>query len=185
MRFLAGLIILPVALAGFVLADVPLADVGPADPLLQFRRNQSLIHALVDCGVRLAAEEDPFQRAGTCNGLVDQLAREIRHAATDKDRPRAVALADHLEAMLVRGVAFNANLARTTLPANAARQKALEDIVRDMDRFTGPAEEGLKHVADAMNHDGASILRPLHKGREVVQRAVQGDGPVFIAPIRK
>ena len=185
MKYLAGLMILVVAVAGFVLADEPAMEDAALDPLVRFRRDQHLIDALVEGGLRLASEDDALARAGTCNGLADQLAHAIKQAAADKNMSHAAALARHLEAMLVRGVAFNVTLAKKADPDNKSRQAALEGFLRDMDRFTAPAEESLRRVPSVALDENDAILRPLHHGRAVVQRAVRGEEPGLILPDSK
>jgi hypothetical protein len=182
MKYLAGLVTLTVALAGFVFAEAPITDDDLADPSLRFRRDQRLIDALVDGGLRLASESDPLTRAGTCNRLADQFAREIEQAAKDNNAVHAGVLAHHLDDVLVRGVAFNASLVKKNEPDGPARRTALEALLRDMDRFTAPAEDSLRRVAANRVYDGESILRPLQHGRAVVQRAVTGEAPGFIVP---
>jgi hypothetical protein len=144
------------------------------DPLLQFQRDQALIRSLVEGGLQLAGEDDALARARTCNTLAEQLSREIRQAAEEHDGPRAAFLANHLEALLVRGVASNAGRVRTAMP-DTRRKQALEDLVGAMDRATEPAETGLRQLATAAND--FRILRPLQQGRDSVERAVHGEPP--------
>jgi hypothetical protein len=179
MKYLAGLVTLTVALAGFVFAQAPNTDVDLADH--RFRRDQGLIDALVDGGLRLASESDPLARAGTCNRLADRFAREIQQAATDKNAAHAGALAHHLKDVLVHGVAFNARLVKKDQPDTPARRTALVSLLRDMERFTAHAEERLRSVATNRVFDPDAIVRPLQEGRDEVQKAVQGERG-FIVP---
>jgi len=84
--------------------------------------------------------------------------------------------------MLVRGVAFNATLARSTMPVEPERQKKLENLFRDTERFTGPAEDGLKQLVTSVYDNDWSIVRPLEQGRDEVRRAVRGEEPILIPP---
>jgi hypothetical protein len=170
-------LLVAVLLAGLVLADDP-PETATVDPLQQFQRDQELIRSLVEGGLRLAGEEDSLARARTCTTLAEQLSREIQQAAREQDRPRVTFLSNHLESLLVRGVASNAERVRSAMPAHANQKKALEDLVTALDRATAPADEGLKQLATAAND--FRILRPLQQGRARVDRAVHGDGAGFV-----
>jgi hypothetical protein len=172
-RTLAGLAAGTLAITGFVLADGSAA----MDPVRQFERDRRLIAVLVDGGLQLAGESDPFKRADTCNGLADQLAQELQRAAADRDARRAAELSRHLHAVLVRGVASNVQLARSLMPANSTREREFLLIGKQTARFTQPAEDGLRQVAAADTFQAEPILQRIQQGQAEVDRACRSRLP--------
>src|SRR5437899_3292438 len=101
------LLLLPIAavlLTTPAWADDP-APAPTADERAQlFQRDRALIQALVQGGLRLAAEERALGRADACADVAEKLAAEIRQAADSRQGDRAAELGGYLRALLDDGV---------------------------------------------------------------------------------
>ena len=142
----------------------------------QLQRDQSLIQAIVDGGVKLATEDDPLKRAEECNRMADILAGEAKLAFLAKDSERAVDLSDHMQQMLVQGVASNLSMAKSAMGPNSPREK-------DMARVGAAAFNAAKKIEDEINRHPAfapakmqSTLKNIDKGKIEVQKAMAGKG---------
>jgi hypothetical protein len=153
-----------VVLAAVARAESPDARLSPAEQAQRFRRNRGLIDKLVTGGVRLAGEDDPVKRADCCNGIAQSMADEIRRAAEDHEKARAVELGQHLRSLLKSGVAENLSRAREGIPSGSAEEKALQKVRDDTEQFLKPVQE----VIDATDA-GADVK----DGLDSVIRAVQ------------
>ena len=168
LRFL----VLPfLALAGFAFAGEPAP--APRERLQQFLKDLPLIEVLVQEGISLAGEEDPLKRAQTCNVLAKTLVTEIQQAAGHKDEGRAASLGNYLQAVLVRGVAGNLDLARTTAPQGASRapeMKLISDQVLEVTQpvaDSSPESKIMQPAAQAVNTGRVAVEKALHgKGRD-------------------
>jgi hypothetical protein len=178
MKFLGVAALLLVALAGFVGAGdpEPATELDPAEAVRQFRRDRKLIESLVESGLRLAGEEDPLKRADQCNVLAEQLSQEIQQAAADREGQRAEALGNHLNALLVRGVAGNLTLALGSQEPDAPPAPEMKRIAEQAALALKPAEEELGRPA----HDGQASLQQalkfVHGGRAAVEKALKAHG---------
>jgi hypothetical protein len=164
---LALLAVTLLSLAGIVVAGDP----PNGERLRQFRRDLPLIETLVDEGLVLAAEEDPVKRAQSCNVLAKSIVHEIETAAKQRDQQRTTTLGKLLQAVLVRGVAANLDLARSQLPEDPQRQPELERIGEQMREVTDP-------VANPSISIPKQIMGPaldaVKKGRVAVDKAIKG-----------
>lgn len=177
MRRLAALLLAPTLAAGLAFADGPAAKV-IADPTPvalraeQLRRDLGLVTALVDGGLKLAAQDDAAHRAGQCNRLARDVARELRQALGTKDRDRAGDLGHYLQALLARGVAGNLRLARADLPPDSPRHKELRRVLDDALAVARPLRQELD---DAGHKD---LRHTLDKGHDALQEALPDETPL-------
>jgi hypothetical protein len=172
---LAAAVLLPLTLTGLAPAGGPPMAPAPTDAVRQFRRDRGLVLALADGGLRLAGESDALKRARTCGGLVERLAGEIHTAAADGDAARALELAKHLQALLIQGVAVNAEQARKELPPGSPREAELQLLGEETARSTGLAEKGLAQLSGPTHGKQAQpLLAALRQGQAAVASAIAG-----------
>jgi hypothetical protein len=167
---------LGLALAGLALASQE--GPGPAaNPRIsRVHKDLPLIEALVDSGLRLAAEDDPLQRAVACNALADRLAREVRRAAAVKDRSRASDLGHNLQDLLVRGVAGNLNLAFSTMTEESPQMAEARRVGEQAMQLTTPAMLDLERPSAQEAPDMREAAQALFRARAEVERAIKGKG---------
>jgi len=171
-------VVLPVAAA--LLASIAWSDTPPpagAARLRQLHRNRRLVDALVNGGLRLAAEPDPLKRAECCHGLAENLAGEIGQAATDHDSARVAELGRHLQSVLQEGVADNLHDARRLIPPGSAREAELRRVGRRAADGMKPLEEQLRHATAADAADLRGALAAVDEGRAEVEKAFQVANP--------
>ncbi len=174
MKPLHGLLVIPLALAGFVLGDArPSPD---ESPLVQLRRDLPLIEILVDEGLNIAAEDDPLRRAKYCNRLAERFAEEMQKAGREKNSPRLAELGAHLQALLTRGVAGNLSLAKKQLPLDSPRAHEVQQVGDQVLKATKPVENQLEKIPPAEDPIMLNVLQGLQKGRTDVENAVKGKG---------
>lgn len=102
----------------------------PPDEVAQFQRNQPLIEALVESGLRLVDEADPLARAEACAELAGRFAAEVQEAARRRDTARAAEVGRHLHDLLAQGVASNLQAARREIPNGSTAEHKLRDVSR-------------------------------------------------------
>src|SRR5262245_47893790 len=173
------LLTLPLLLVGFALADAdpPPPDDDDADEVAAFQRDLPLIEALVNEGLEIAANDDPLKRAGACNRLADHFSREMHNAVMKKSSSRAHCMGNHLEDLLLRGVAHNLSLAKKTMPKDSPRRA-------EFDRLGEQAAQAAKRFEADMSRLGGSksmnhTLEAIKKARFEVQQAIKGKSNYF------
>jgi hypothetical protein len=170
MRPTALAAVLLTTLAGLGLASTPQAPPAAAERLERLQEDRNLIVALVDGGLRLAAEDDPLQRAQTCNALVGHLAREVKQAAARKNRSRAADLGRHLQALLERGVASNLSLARSQMPQDSPVIADVQRLGQEAVEVMGPAMRELEASPEQEVPDMHSTVQGLSRARAEIEK---------------
>ncbi|MCI0456663.1 MAG: hypothetical protein L0Z62_06750 [Gemmataceae bacterium] len=171
MRRLAASLLLPVALAaGLALADGPNVPTA-AERVRRFQRDRALVERLVEGGLRLAGESDTLKRADECGRLARSVAEEIARAVTAKEQPRADRLGQHLEALLVRGVAANLSLASASLPLDSPRRPEVRQVGDRALAVMLPLEKELQQVPSPQQ--AQALRQSLTRGRTELEQAVR------------
>ena len=147
-----SLLLVFLALAALAHADLP-RTADPEDALAQFRRNQPLIEALVDSGLRLMDEDDPLARADACTQLARQFAAEVEDAFGRRDTARAAEVGRHLSDLLEHGVAENLRAARKLIPQGSTAEVRLRDVTRQALELLEPLRASLRTAGDATQPD--------------------------------
>jgi hypothetical protein len=173
-RFLPLLLLPLMTAAGLALADGPAAEPTAKARLLQFQRDRQLLRQLVDGAVGLAAEDDPLRRADRCGNLAGGLAQEVQKAVAARERGRADVLGGHLETLLVRGVAGNLYLARSTFPEGSPRASELSRLGDRVTSLMQPLQHELERVPNAEQEHMQAVIDAVSAGRAEVERAVKG-----------
>jgi hypothetical protein len=164
-------------LALVVLAACALAqDTSDQRPLAErvqrFRRNQGLIKNLVQSGLRIAAAEDPLDRAEQCKSVVQLLVDEISSTADgdDDDREfRITEMGEHLQLFVKKGLVEKLREARNSIPIGSAKEKELH-LARDNTRqMTESLQPRLQKVKGS-----AKMLQDLERLQKEMERATQG-----------
>ena len=157
------------ALTGHVLAG----DESAADRARELERDQNMVQALIDSGLKLAAEKDPLRRADQCNRLADKFAAEIMLSVQRKDVQRAAVLGEQMQALLTGGVARNLTVA-------LARTSPKPDEP-EIHRLAGAVSLTAKSIEDELgNHPELQpeemlfTLQAVARGKADVELAVQG-----------
>lgn len=97
-------------------------------------RNRALLEALIDGGLKLAAEgTNPLDRAAGCQLLAVRLKDELRQTAPTGESHRAAELFRHLRTLLDNGLAPNLQAARKGIPAGSQDERRLIEL-RDQAR---------------------------------------------------
>jgi hypothetical protein len=151
-----------------------------AERLRQLRRNQKLIHALVQSSLKLLdqATDNPLQRAEGCHELVQHLADEVKLAAREREGFRAREMSGYLRELLSEGVADNLTNWKKNYSHSAFKPEM--DRVKDwVEEILAPAEAELEAVAlaapGAERHDLEFARIALQEGRAFV-RSASGQG---------
>ncbi|MFO0965587.1 MAG: hypothetical protein U0793_08395 [Gemmataceae bacterium] len=171
-RLLLPACVLAVAGLGWAAGDAPRLE---DERLAEFRRDLDLIESFVDEALSLAEQDDPLQRAQTCNALADRLGQQVKRASSDPKTKRLAALGEMMQAVLVRGVADNLERAREDKPS-------YKDFVRvggKINEMTGAMERLLKKTFDGLEDKAsrdsmAPALEALKKGRREVESVLSG-----------
>ena len=143
MKPLHFLLMLPLAAAGFVLAESrPPADV---DRVLQLKTDLPLIEALVDQAILISAEDNPVKRIEHCQQLWERFALEMDVAGRDKHNVRRNEVSKHL-AELTRGMVQKMNRVQKDKDDTPPSQELL-DIGNKMLQLIKPVEIKLKDIA--------------------------------------
>jgi hypothetical protein len=160
-------------LAGLAVAGLRAADTAPAERAGRLRIDRLLITAVVDSGLKLAAEDDPLKRAQTCNALAGTFAEEARRAAAARERDRAADLGQCLQSVLVRGVAANLSLARGELSDDSPRMPEMRRVSERAVALTGPLLEDMERTSEQDSPPMRAAVRALSRARAQVERAVK------------
>lgn len=168
-------------LVGLTSADGDGPDAPYETRRAEFARDAEMIEAFVEEGLLLAQQEDPLQRARTCNALAKRLAQEIQDATDKKATARVVALGDLLQAVLIRGVADNLEQAKKEAPKEALRGKEIAKVADQSSDVTAPLEKTLKKTLETLDAAAekdamAPALEGLTRAREEVESASTGKG---------
>jgi hypothetical protein len=135
----------------------------------ELHRNRVLIKQVVNGGLLLAKEEDPFDRAKRCNDIAERLALDLELAADDGDNLRAGELAFHYHRLLGKGVATNLTAARRRTPVGSTGERKLDEFRKET---SGSAQRLEKRLADAANRDLRNALHDVKQGRLEVENAL-------------
>jgi hypothetical protein len=165
----AGFTGLLLALAG--LASAQDAPPDAADRLRQLQRDFALIEVLVQEGLHLAGQDDPLQRAESCNVVAKRLVQEIKQAAGERDQPRATQLGNYLHSVLVRGVAGNLDTARSRLDDDSGPNPDFQRIRDEALRVTEPVTG--EHAQGSERQLMEPAAEAINKGRTAVQDAAK------------
>jgi hypothetical protein len=174
MKKLAALGLVASLLTALALTSRAADEATPRDRLARFRQDRRLLEMLVDSGLKLAAQDDPLERAETCNTLADHLAQEMGRAATGKDRARALDLGRNLQTLLVRGIA--PNLALAYQGADTPPVKETRRVGEEVEKALAPALQELEQLPDQQSPDMRDALQGLSRGRAEVEKAAAGKG---------
>jgi hypothetical protein len=171
MRRLAASLLVPVALAaGLALADGPSAPTAE-ERVRRFQRDRALVERLVEGGLRLAGEPDTLKRADECGRLARSVAEEITRAVTAREQPRADRLGQHLEALMVRGVAANLSLASASLALDSPRRSEVREVGDRALAVMLPLEKELKQAGGPEQTE--ALRQSLTRGRAELEQAVR------------
>lgn len=155
------------------------ADDAPAsasDDLRRFRRNHSLIRALVDGSVMLSRESDQLRRAQLCTSVARNYANEIQSAASHREGARAVELGQQLHDLLQRGVAANLSTVIKSTPVGSARDAEFVKLNHELEDVVGPLEEQLQSAGNGDRAEYQRALQAVRDGRSLVAKALDGRG---------
>lgn len=175
--------------AGFVVAalafaegsgnggDVPFGEVRQ----VQWQRDGELIEKFVDGAIRLAAENDPLERANQCNVMAAVLAKHLRQATVNGETERTAELGDMLEEVLVKGIADNLSQARRDLPPEAPRSKEVLEIGVKVADVVKPLENILEQIPPGKLPAGdrkavQATYETVSKAFQQVSQSSQGKG---------
>jgi hypothetical protein len=170
---------LPAVLAGTLLAGLAVASLSAAGGSApgragRLRLDRPLIEAVVDSGLRLAAEDDPLKRAEACSALAGHLAEEARRSAAAREPERAADLGQCLQSLLVRGVAANLSRARGEMPEGSPRLLEMRRLGEQAAALAGPVMEDLERSAGPQAPDMRAAAEALNRARAVVEKAGKG-----------
>lgn len=177
MRYSLLLPIFVVALVAFAWAD-DAAPPSSAERARLFQRNKELVRKLVDGGLRLAAEDEPFKRAEYCNDLAALLAAEVHRSAANREGRRAAEMGGHLHSLLHDGVAGILNGPGRAIPPGSPGEKELRAIGERVELIAEEMERRFDLIedADTRNKMGRTLSDVL-KTRSEVRQALSRLGP--------
>jgi hypothetical protein len=135
----------------------------------ELHRNRVLIKKVVNGGLLLAKEEDPFDRARRCNDIADGLAHDLELAADDGDGMRVGQLAFHYHRLMEKGVATNLTAARRKTPVGSTGERKLDDFRRES---AGAAQRLEKRLAGSDNRYLRGALHDVKQGRIEVENSL-------------
>jgi hypothetical protein len=165
--------IVGVLLAAGIAVSAPAPRPEHLERLQRLQRDQKLVETLIEAGLVLAAEKDALGRAGCCNGLIRELAVEVRQAATSQDDDRAVEMGGHLEAIVRQGVAHNLRAARKATAPGSDRDKKMHQIGTAADVKIQPLEVLLENIAPPQRERLADLLARMQQARLEVAKSMQ------------
>jgi hypothetical protein len=174
-RFRFGVLIVGLSAVFFLAGSGASSDQSDSRRIKQLHRNRSLIQALVDGGLYLAAEKDPLKRADCCNGLAKRFVGEIRQAALTRDVTRAEEMGLHLKELLTRGVAGNLTIVRDQTPLGSAREQDMRRLTNQIKDLTFPLEQELAQLAD--KEEVQSVLQSVREALGEVDKALKSKRP--------
>jgi hypothetical protein len=171
MKPLHYILMLPLALSGFVLAE----SRPPPEPdtVVQLRADLPLIEALVDQAIVISGEDNPVKRIESCQQLWVQFALEMDKAGTDKNNARRNELSKHL-ADLTRGMAQKMNRVQKDEPEDMPPSQELLDLGQKMIQLIKPVEIKLKDIA-SQEADPAmkTVHEAVQQGRSDMEKTVK------------
>jgi hypothetical protein len=165
------LVLIALTVAGHVLAA---GDDSAAERARELLRDQNMLQALVDSGLKLAAETDPLRRADHCTRLADKLGREIKVAVQNKDVKWAAVLGDQVQLLLSKGVAGNLKEARALSLPDPLLEPEIARVGCEVAVTAKLIEEELNSQADLEPENMQITLQAVARGKADVERAVKG-----------
>ncbi len=130
-------------------ATAPDEALSPEERAQRLQRNQDLIELVVDASVRLAAEDDPVNRAEQCTKLADRLADEMSRSANQHESQRVTELGQYLHLVLDKGVADNLSAARKRMPQGSAEAQRLVRAHERAAKVLRPLDDWLSRAAES------------------------------------
>jgi hypothetical protein len=170
MRSRLLLLSLALLLVPAVVAENTPTPLSTAEQARQFEQNLPLLQTLVESSLRLADDDDPFQRAQDCAFLADKLAAALGEALDRSDAARSDELATHLHAVVNQGLAVNLRAAREHVPPGSTPDREMQALVERLVQRLAPLEQRLE--AKDRAHDAPLLLQSLRLLREA-QGAMQ------------
>jgi hypothetical protein len=165
--------LVPPVLAAAVALLAGVSNPAPTSPTTErareLHRNRVLIRKVVNGGLLLAKEEDPFDRAKRCNDIADSLAHDLELAADDGDGLRVGELAFHYHRLLEKGVATNLTAARRKTPVGSTGARKLDEFCKET---AGAAQRLEKRLANSDNRYLRGAFHDVKQGRIEVENTL-------------